>query len=270
MSRAPDARRPVRTKVAAMGAAAALMAGVGVAAGGSAAAAPAPRAAVSTKASAVLAALARTAAAQPAKPRTGRYEYLETKDWSTDETDSGSGTTDRLGRDRRQFWIAGNGSGRIVDVSGGKVYAQRFGPGKLSAPEAYPTNPKALQKVLAKSHPAYGTYEWMVAVNDVWDGQIVSPKLESALLRMLIGKPQLRYRGMVTDLQGRRGLAISSDTFHNGRMRTTLIFDPATGGLLDFEQQPLTRVFRVKKSVDGFGETAWLAEGYTTSDRRTP
>lgn len=106
-------------------------------------------------------------------------------------------------------------------------------------------------------------------MNDVWVGQVVTPALESALLRMLIGKPQMRDRGMVTDLQGRRGMAISSDTFHNGRMRTTLIFDPATGGLLDFTQHPLTPAFQLTRSAVGFDVTAWIREGYTSSDRRT-
>lgn len=277
MSNPASIVRRSAARFGAAGAAAVLLVGIGGAAAGAApaathsAAARPTRSTGSSAASAALAALARTAAAQPAEPRTGRYDYVETKGWYWDETVRSDGkVTGRLDRDHRKQWIARNGAGRILETRAGRTDNEFFGPGKLSGAQKLPTDPAALQRVLARSHPAYGTYEWFTAVNDVWDVQVVTPALESALLRMLVGKPHMRDRGMVTDLQGRRGIAISSDTFHNGRMRTTLILDPATGGLLDFSQHPLTPAFRLTRSVAGSGVTAWISEGYTDSDHRRP
>ncbi len=220
------------------------------------AAAPRPH---SPKASAVLRMLAERAAAQPRKARTGRFEYQKVL---------GLHGTDA--RDLREQWIADDGSGRIRDVVQGKVTSQRFRAGGLSGPTKLPTDPKKLQALLAKSHPAYGTYEWFVAVNDVWDVQIVNPGVQSALLLMLTGKPGMVDRGMITDAVGRRGIAISTDANHSGRFRTTLVLDVRTGALLDFDQHALTATGKLSTAATADGTTAWLVEGYVRTVTQRP
>lgn len=213
----------------------------------------------SPKASTVLRRLAERAAAQPRKIRTGRFEYEEIL-----------GVYGTNARDLREQWIADNGSGRIRDVVKGKVTSERFRAGGLSGPTKLPTDPKKLQALLAKSHPAYGTYEWFVAVNDVWGVQIVNPGVQSALLLMLTGKPGMVDRGMVTDAVGRRGIAISTDADHSGRFRTTLVLDARTGALLDFDQHGLTATGKLSTAPGADSSTDWLVEGYVRTVTQRP
>ena len=226
----------------------------------------------SPKASAVLRSLAATAAAQPALRRTGRYEYIKVRGWYAEQTVGADGKTPvRLDRSDHEQWIANNGSGRIRRVDNHRVTIdQRFGPDPSTAPQKLPTTSRALQALLAESHPPYGTYEWFVAVNDVWGDQIVSPGVESALLRMLAGKPGMVDRGMVTDLLGRRGVAISTDSNHSRHVRTTLVFDVHTGALLDFDQHRLTAAGKPSPALSAVDYTAWMREGYTTTVTRHP
>jgi hypothetical protein len=187
--------------------------------------------------------LADKAAAQP-QPASGRYDYIETRGWYLDTSVSDGKATVSLDPDHRQEWVAIDGSGRIVNTLAGKVSDDTVPnnnyPGGLQGRKQLPTDPSALRAELAKNHPSYGTFEWFVAVSDTWKAQVVTPQVEAALLRMIAGEPDMKNSGTVTDRVGRRGVAVSTESNHSGSLtRYTLIFDPSTGALLDYEETQL-------------------------------
>src|SRR5262249_20064249 len=63
--------------------------------------------------------------------------------------------------------------------------------------------------------------------------QIVSPRLDAAMWRVLAARPDVRYLGKVFDRAGRAGVAVTFSN-HSGE-RLVLIISPSTGQLLGAE-----------------------------------
>ena len=210
--------------------------------------------------------LAVLAERQSPKPP-GRYDYVKTQGWYLDFRVARGSATGQLDPTFRQQWIAPDGSGRLEETRGDSTTLNdNFAAGGLAGPQEWPTDPAALRAELAKSHPNYGTFEWFTAVGDVWNGQVVSPRLQAGLLRMLADERQLTNAGTVTDRIGRTGVAVSTESSNSGlNTRYTLIFDPNTGMLLDFEQVLLEAGKLPVKVPATSSYTVWITTGHVNS-----
>lgn len=100
-------------------------------------------------------------------------------------------------------------------------------------------------------------------LTDLWAQRAPSPQLQAALLRVLADEPGLVDRGQVVDRAGRHGVAVSVDSAYTGLpTRYTLILDPHTGMLLDYEQTLTTTASKLNvPNPSVIGYTVWLAYG---------
>lgn len=192
----------------------------------------------------VLKELAATAAHQQSVPGTGRYTYTKIQSWdlATSQDTSGNTTNATVVPMIRETWATTDGSGREVRTTGGHITTDiRFAAGTPTVYQNLPSEPAALESDLARTHPSYGTYEWFVAVTDVWGvGRPVPPAVQSGLLTLLSSKPDVTVLGTTTDRASRHGVALSTDTTVVGYpQRSILIFDTSTGALLSYEQVAL-------------------------------
>ena len=118
---------------------------------------------------------------------------------------------------------------------------------------------------------AYGTFEWFVAVNDVWGVEVVPPGVQAALLKILADQPDIVDSGTVTDRAGRSGVSVSTVSDHSGLpTRYTLIFDGESGRLLDFEQTVLEAGKLPLKAPAVISYTLWLHTGRTNTTTSVP
>jgi hypothetical protein len=94
---------------------------------------------------------------------------------------------------------------------------------------------------------------------------------EAVLLRQLAAIPGVVNEGTTTDRAGRAGTAVSLDSSYSGEPITyTLIFDPATGALLESDQTlagPPHRLHALQGSVVAF--TTFLSSGYVRTRTAT-
>jgi hypothetical protein len=210
--------------------------------------------------------LAVLAERQSPKPA-GRYDFVKTRGWYLDFRVASGSATGQLDPTFRQQWIAPEGSGRLEETRGDRTTLNdNVSSSSLAGPQEWPTDPSALRAELAKSHPNYGTFEWFTALGDVWNVQVVSPRLQAGLLRMLANERQLTNAGTVTDRIGRTGVAVSTESSNSGlNTRYTLIFDPKTGMLLDFEQVLLEAGKLPVKVPATSNYTVWITTGHVNS-----
>lgn len=218
--------------------------------------------------------LAAAARRQP-EPAAGRYDYIQTQGWYLDTAQDTAGHVWRSQVDatRREQWTDAAGSGRIEETRRGirTGTSRLYGPGQLGGPPPLSTDPAAVRAELAKRSHNYGSFEWLVAVHDVWLAQVVPPSVQSAMLQALAGLHDLAVKGSVTDRDGRRGVAVTATSAYSGRRETyTMIFDPLTGALLDYEEVTLDagdlRV-RVPATIN---YTVWLRSGRVSSVDERP
>lgn len=210
--------------------------------------------------------IAQRAADLPADPaQSGRYEHLRIDSWSLTARIDGRQVTSAVIPERRDVWRAADDSGRIVvhrlaplfpnesyrrawDAQGrpgsGRDQVTEFSAGEFGSAWSGrpPTDPTALARWLTIGHPtSNGPAETLVAATDLVAERVLAPAERAALLRVLARVPGLSYAGRVTDRAGRAGVGFSLDSAFSGLpTRYTLIVDPATGRVLDYEET-LTR-----------------------------
>ncbi|MFC5662958.1 CU044_5270 family protein [Kitasatospora misakiensis] len=178
-----------------------------------------------------------------------RYDYVRTRSWDLWTAVRERTATSAIVVQDREVWLAADGSGRLrtasVEDGSAPTASDRaagedsvLGAGVLSVPDQkWSTDPAVLATQLDRGHPAAaGPSERLVAVADVYRSQHIAPQLRAALLRVLAESPELQLDGTTTDRAGRTGVAISATTGTGLPRRHTLVFDPATGSLLDAEQ----------------------------------
>jgi hypothetical protein len=185
-----------------------------------------------------------------------KYQYVKTCSWNLLTAVRGNASTSAIVPQMREIWRAADGSGRIVtanittditaDGAASSVGPElsdpasdhTFGPGELSGgDQQWSMTPAALAEQLDEGHPAVvGPSERLVAVADVYREQYVPPALRGALLRVLATSPGVRLDGSTVDRAGRSGIAVSAMNARGLPKRYTLVFDPATGSLLDAEE----------------------------------
>ena len=215
--------------------------------------------------------LAAAAGRQPA-PAAGRYAYLETEGWYLDTAQDTAGhVVSQVDPERSEAWMDAAGSGRVEATRAGRRTASSglYGPGQLGGPPPLPATPAAVRAGLASRTHGYGAWEWLVAVQDVWGAQFVSPALQSALLQTLAGIPGLSVKGSVIDRAGRPGVAVTA-TSSSPHMNYTMIFNQQTGAVLDYEQVALdSSDFQVQAPAT-IGYTVWLRTGRVSSVTARP
>ena len=211
--------------------------------------------------------LADRADAQPVPPA-GRYHFLNIKSWSLwTRVDSAGEGHSRVVPSTAQSWIADDGSGRVVQVQDGHHQTRTLGPGewaRMYDVAGLSTDPAVLAGQLAVGHPtANGVAERLVAVTDLWKQQAPPPAPQAAMLRVLATQPGLVNRGTVTDRAGRTGVAVSIDSSYTGLpTRYTLILDPTTGMLLDYEEMLTTTAGKLNVPIPSVvSYTVWINYG---------
>ncbi|PZS35592.1 MAG: hypothetical protein DLM59_02800 [Pseudonocardiales bacterium] len=218
--------------------------------------------------------LAAAAGRQP-EPAAGRYDYIQTQGWYLDTAQDTTGHVFRSQVDatRREQWSDAAGSGRIEETRRGvrTDTSRLYGPGQLGGPPPLPADADAVRAELARRSHGYGDFEWLVAVHDVWLAQVVPPQVQTAMLQALASLHDLSVKGSVTDRAGRPGVAVTTTSAHTGlRENYTMIFDPHTGALLDYEEVTLDAGnlhVRVPATID---YTVWLHSGRVSSVDERP
>ena len=217
-----------------------------------------------------LLAIADRLVAAPGDSTSGKYEYRHTRTWmltSTGQLAPRPMTTAVLSRDDRR-WVARDASGTVTAVEAGPDYTLAgAGPGYRSTDTEFtrhravttthparglggsitgpiPTDPVLLARVLAAVDPTRtGSEATIIDVQDLFSARYVSPPARAAILRVLAAVPGLVCHDQVTDRLGRTGIAVSlnTETRDAPALRHSLIFDPATGQLLAYEQRLTAR-----------------------------
>lgn len=226
----------------------------------------------------ILTDLAARARRQPPPPGSGPYHYVRTRGWylHTELTTDMRVLRSGIEPSNREQWVAGDGSGRLNITRNGEPsrLSGIYGPGKLLAGFITTGTVGELRARLADQHLGTGTAGWFTTVNDLWNGQVVPPELQSAVLSILAAQPGVTVRGTTTDRMGREGIAISADarSRHTGTpdMRYILVLDPRTGMLLDYEEVALTASDLPVQAPATIGYTQWLASGYTPTTTERP
>lgn len=220
----------------------------------------------------VLTRLAATARKQGPAPGTGKYSYTKIQSWdlSTNQDVDGNTISAAVVPTVRETWAAPDGSGLEMRSNPDRPgsTSQVLAPGTPVVYQDLPTDPVALKQVLAQTHPARGTYEWFVAVTDVWGvGRPVPPAVQSGLLVLLAGQPDITVLGHTVDRAGRSGIAVSTQTTAPGyRQQNILIFDTTTGALLSAEEVALSKGSALPVTPPAtVGYTMWLAAGHVTT-----
>jgi hypothetical protein len=184
--------------------------------------------------------LADTAGAQTLAAN-GHVHYQDTDAWTlfTSVAEHHATSTNSITPARRQSWTTDDGAGQAVSTIAGvhstvtmNGKSQMFDLARLS------TDPATLADQLAAGRPTVnGSAELFQAVVDLWQQQVPAPALQAAILRVLSNATDIKDEGLVTDRGGRSGHAVSVDSNYSGLpTRYTLIFSPASGMLLDYEE----------------------------------
>ena len=255
---------------------------------------PGSRQGASAAAAEVLHAMARVAKRQPPTPAPAQgYRYTKVQDAYRvyydacsipTESDATPLTCPRPSPDDwafsvlvshiREAWIAPDGSGRLLVITGeprffgpedkaewkaaGRPQLDRpgrtdesFRPGALSYtdPSKYSTDPDELYDQIRQEAEGYGPStdaEMFVLVGDLLREtarRAAPPALRAALFKVAAKIPGVELVGEVTDPIGRKGTAVARTSDDAGFLeRNELVFDPDTSALLAERQVLLERV----------------------------
>jgi hypothetical protein len=265
-------------------------------------------------AKAVLERLAQKAAAQPPAPGSGRFDYVQVQAWYLDSAIGGGQTTSALVPTLIEAWTAPDGSGRSRTVRGhaevervgskqtlkavlagtGAAQVTVFGEGGTSKLplidlSRLSTDPGVLAKQLLRNEgtlsyspdPA-GAPVWFQRVQNVvalYRRQVVPPRLQAALLRVLATTPGLVVLGRGHDRVGRAVVAVGFESAAHGRpARYELLLDPRSGVLRGVEEavttlrvNPQTGRDYLNVRIPALVESeTYLASGHAHNDRTRP
>ncbi|MGH2655368.1 MAG: CU044_5270 family protein [Actinomycetota bacterium] len=269
---------------------------------------PAGRGTISAEAAVVLRSAARVAGAQPPVPSDGRYRYTRSEDAYLGTYVERGGSFSVLLPQRREIWVAPDGSGRLrEDESGEPIFLgprdrstweasgrpaleesgpsdQTFQPGGLYYADltGYSTDPDELYgqiqrraegpKTSGEPVPegAPAAVKMFTIVGDLLRETAAPPELRAALYEVAARIPGVILVGEVTDPVGRPGMAVAMASEADG-VRRELVFDPETSELLA-ERQVLLRRVRWVDAAPGtvIGWAAYLKSGTVDSTSARP
>jgi hypothetical protein len=204
----------------------------------------------------VLLKLARAAEHRAPLPRSpgARISFVVTSEWSLDSSNSSGKTSSVIVPEVDDTWFAPNGKSRVLSrqghpvivVIGSKETLRSLEGGPPVSSERFPAEPEspvvahlslhpsALKRELLRADPSGQPLSYrLVDTIRVLHEQIVSPRLDAAMWRVLAARPDLRYLGRVIDRAGRDGVAVAF-SLRSGE-RLVLIISPSTGQLLGAE-----------------------------------
>jgi hypothetical protein len=134
---------------------------------------------------------------------------------------------------------------------------------------ALPASTEALAKILGAGRrgPDWAPGWELVALTHLTEVEPVPAATQSMLLRLLARVPGLVNNGTTTDRAGRPGQAVSLESGYSGEPITyTLIFDPATGDLLESDETLAAPGHHPEAPAGAvIAYTTFLSAGYTAS-----
>ncbi|WP_327025184.1 hypothetical protein [Micromonospora sp. NBC_01739] len=225
-----------------------------------------------------LATIAATVAPVPADSTTDLpYEYLHIQTWAR--------TSGAIRREDLQRWRHPNGSGREVSRRAPDVRSLDHHPSPNDRtlfaqaastttryqdilhpylPTPLPTDPATVAELLVSpelaTEPAFPRMLTRGVVN-LAAGQYLDQHERANALHVLAAVPGIEYRGQTNDLAGRTGLGFR--VVADGST-TTLVIDPATGGLLAVQE----RITAPRPGL--FSSVLILHRGHTDTDSAPP
>ena len=265
-------------------------------------------------AKAVLDRLAQNAAARPPAPGRGRFDYVQVQAWYLNSAIGGGGTTSALVPTLTEAWTAPDGSGRSRTVRGhaeveqvgsketlkavlagtGQAEVTVFGErGTSKLPlidlSRLSTDPGVLARQLLRNEGTLsyspdpgGLPVWFQRVQNIielYRRQVVPPRLQAALLRVLATTPDLVVFGRGHDRVGRAVVAVGFESNVHGRpARYELLLDPRSGALRAYEEaitiptlDPETGRDYLNVRIPALVESeTYLASGHARDDRMRP
>lgn len=192
----------------------------------------------------LLEAIAERAAAVPDDTGAGRYARIRTESWDLFARVDGEQVTSEVVPQATTSWTAADGSGQTVRSylwPDGNTETEKTerpaGPALMWPLGSLSSDPVVLAQQLEVAHPvANGPAERLVAVQDLYREQPLTPQVRAAVLRYVAATPGLEVTGMVLDRTGRTGLAVHLDNDLGGLPnRETMVIDPADGRVLAAE-----------------------------------
>jgi hypothetical protein len=258
--------------------------------------------------------LAGKAAAQPPAPGSGPFDYVQVQAWYLDSAIGGGRTTSALVPTLTEAWTAQDGSGRSRTVKAhaevervgsketlkavlagtGAAEVTVFGEGGTSKLplidlSRLSTDPSVLARQLLRNEGALsynpdpaGAPVWFQRVQNIlalYRRQVVPPRLQAALLRVLATTPGLVVFGRGHDRVGRAVVAVGFDSTAHGRpARYQLLLDPRSGALRGFEEAVTTLMVNPRTGRDYLNvripalveSETYLASGHARDDRTRP
>ena len=286
----PRWRHRLPLGVAAVGAVAAIVVGVGLTQPGSApiAHADTPPALVITAPPATidgaqtLHELASLAAQQPAVDR-APYLFTEAINYTVNTSFGDAGTTVEVVPSRSQVWLAPDGqvhresvsagasdewsSNGVIDpalISSEGAWTSDFTAAARDRADTLPTDPAALLVQLNSDGPGTDgglSAGYLADLFNRFQNGLPTPTQQAAIWQVLADTGTFKTLGETTDRAGRAAVAVSYDTTGAaaGQLRYQLLISPSTGLLLGFEQITLKQTPQWQQQVPAVtGATTFL------------
>lgn len=192
----------------------------------------------------LLEAIADRAAALPNDLGAGRYARIRTESWDLFTRVNGEQVTSDVVPQAMTSWTAADGSGQTTRSylwPDGDTDTERTewpaGRALMWPLASLSSDAAVLAQQLEAKHPVTnGAAERLVAVQDLYREQPLTPQVRAAVLRYLAATPGLSVTGIVQDRAGRTGLAVHLDNDLGGLPnRETVVIDPSDGSVLAAE-----------------------------------
>jgi hypothetical protein len=188
------------------------------------------------------------------QPPGARISFVVTNDWFLDSSTGGGKTSSVITPQVNDTWFAPNGKSRVLSrqghpvtvVDGSRQTLRSLQGGPPVSSDRFPAEPEnpvvaslslhpaALKRELLHADPGGQPLSYrLVDTIRMLHEQIVSPRLDAAMWRVLAARPDLSYLGKVTDRAGRSGVAVAFSERSGERL--VLIISPSTGQLLGSE-----------------------------------
>jgi hypothetical protein len=174
-----------------------------------------------------------------------------------------------------QSWRRADGAGRVTAATRsarGYVIRDTTIPPGVRLP-ALSADPAALRRVLGSGGTAEAVsarpLEGLVALTSI---EPIPPPVQAAALRLLALIPGISNSGTVIDRDGRHGVAVSLNSSDTGTLiHYTLIFDPATGRLLEADRTYMGEggALPVQEGAV-IGYTTFITSGYAPNTMTRP
>lgn len=220
------------------------------------------------------------------QPPGAHISLVETNSWFMGTAVSGGKSSSVITPEVDQTWFAPNGKSRVltregrpvVAAVGSKATLRALEHGRRASSERYGAQafdpfvgrlslePAVLKRELLRADPGgQSIAKRLFDTISMLQHQIVSPRLDATMWRVLATESDVRYLGKVTDRAGRAGVAVAF-TKAPGE-REVLIISPTTGQLLGWEDIFLSSAVAPALHLSAYpavtGYTIFLSQHWT-------